>query len=231
MNTELLSQATIEVAQTPPSAIAPISKSAAGLQDRTQETPSLAAATAAAASARLRVATVWLGGCSGCHMSFLDLDEDLIELAGQIDLVYSPVIDVKEYPIDVDVCLVEGAVCNKDNLHLIRKIRRQTKVLVAFGDCAVTGNVPAIRNQLGLRNDESVLQRAYLEGAQSNPSVPKDPEIVPDLLPRVQPVHEIVHVDYFLTGCPPAAARIKTVLSQVLAGKEPKLEGPELKFG
>jgi len=164
-------------------------------------------------------------------MSFLDLDEDLIELAEKIDLVYSPVIDVKEYPLDVDICLVEGAVCNEDNLHLIHKIRRQTKVLVAFGDCAVTGNVPAIRNQLGLRNDESVLQRAYVEGAQANPGVPRDPEIVPALLPRVQPVHEIVHVDYFLTGCPPAASRIKTVLSQVLAGKEPKLEGAELKFG
>jgi NAD-reducing hydrogenase small subunit len=198
---------------------------------RTQDASSTAGETPAATSGRLRLATVWLGGCSGCHMSFLDLDEDLIEIAGKIDLVYSPVIDVKEYPVDVDVCLVEGAVCNEDNLHLLRKIRRQTKVLVAFGDCAVTGNVPAIRNQLGLRNDESVLQRAYVEGAQSNPSVPRDPEIVPALLPRVQPVHEIVHVDYFLNGCPPAASRIKTVLSRVLAGKEPKLEGAELKFG
>lgn len=198
---------------------------------KTASLPDADETPAAATNGRLRLATVWLGGCSGCHMSFLDLDEELIDLAGKIDLVYSPVIDVKEYPVDVDVCLVEGAVCNEDNLHLIRKIRRQTKVLVAFGDCAVTGNVPAIRNQLGLRNDESVLQRAYVEGAQSNPSVPKDPEIVPALLPRVQPVHEIVHVDYFLTGCPPAVSRIKAVLSQVLAGKEPKLEGAELKFG
>src|SRR5262249_29558848 len=100
-----------------------------------------AAATSTANSGRLRLATVWLGGCSGCHMSFFDLDEELIEIAARIDLVYSPVIDVKEYPVDVDVCLVEGAVCNEDNLHLIHKIRRQTKVLVAFGDCAVTGNV------------------------------------------------------------------------------------------
>src|SRR5512141_2384531 len=100
---------------------------------------------------RLRVATVWLGGCSGCHMSFLDLDEFLIELAGRIDLVYSPVIDVTEYADIVDVCVVEGAVCNEDNLEMIRKVRARTKVLVSFGDCAVTANVPAIRNQLGLR--------------------------------------------------------------------------------
>jgi NAD-reducing hydrogenase small subunit len=180
---------------------------------------------------RLRVATVWLGGCSGCHMSFLDLDEFLIELAGKIDLVYSPVIDVKEYPENVDVCLVEGAVCNEDNLEMIHTVRRRTKVLVSFGDCAVTGNVPAIRNQLGLGNAESVLQRAYVEGAQSNPAVPKEPGIVPPLLQRVLPVHEAVHVDYYLPGCPPPADRIKAWMTQVLAGQEPKLEAEQLKFG
>jgi len=95
----------------------------------------------------LRLATAWFGGCSGCHMSFLDLDEFLIDVAGKVDLVYSPVIDVKEYPEDVDVCLVEGAICNEDNLELIHKVRARTKVLVSFGDCAVTANVPAIRNQ------------------------------------------------------------------------------------
>lgn len=180
---------------------------------------------------RLRVATVWLGGCSGCHMSFLDLDEFLIELADRIDLVYSPVLDVKQYPPGVDVCLIEGAVCNEDNLEILNKIRQHTRVLVAFGDCAVTGNVPAIRNQLGLRNDESVLQRAYVEGAQSNPGIPREPGIVPALLPRVMPVQEAVHVEYFLPGCPPPADRIKILLTQVLNGVEPRLEGSQLKFG
>src|SRR5207253_7259657 len=139
---------------------------------------------------RLRLATVWLGGCSGCHMSFLDLDEALIELADKIELVYSPIIDVKEFPENVDLCLVEGAVCNEDNLELIRLIRSRTKVLVSFGDCAVTANVPAIRNQLGLRNGESVLQRAYLEGAQMLKGLPQAPGIIPALLDRVMPVHE-----------------------------------------
>jgi len=180
---------------------------------------------------RLRVATVWLGGCSGCHMSFLDLDEFLIELAGKIDIVYSPVIDVKEYPQGVDVCLIEGAVCNEDNLELLHQIRERTKILVAFGDCAVTANVPAIRNQLGLSSTESVLQRAYVEGAQSNPGVPREPGIVPALLPQVLPLHEVVHVNYFLPGCPPPAERIKALMSQVLAGTKPKLEGAQLKFG
>jgi len=180
---------------------------------------------------RLKVATVWLGGCAGCHMSFLDLDEFLIELAARIELVYSPVADVKEYPENVDVCLVEGAVCNEDNLDLIQKIRQRTRTLVSFGDCAITANVPAIRNQLGLGNGESVLQRAYIEGAQTNPTVPREPGIVPALLPRVMPVHEVVHVDFFLPGCPPPAERIKALMAQVLNGEAPKLDGAQLKFG
>ena|SRR5579859_3387309 len=180
---------------------------------------------------RLRVATVWLGGCSGCHMSFLDLDEFLIELAGKIHLVYSPIMDVKEYPVQVDLCLIEGAVCNEDNLELVRKIRTRTKLLVSFGDCAVTANVPAIRNQLGLKNEESVLQRAYLEGAQNNPGIPKEPGIVPALLEQVLPVHQTVPVDFFLPGCPPPAERIKFFLTQLLNGQAPKLTDQQLKFG
>jgi NAD-reducing hydrogenase small subunit len=95
----------------------------------------------------------------------------------------------------------------------------------------VTANVPAIRNQLGLSNAESVLQRAYVDGAQSNPGVPREPGIVPALLERVLPVHEVVFVDYFLAGCPPPAAYIKSLLEQILAGAEPTLEGAQLKFG
>ena len=178
-----------------------------------------------------RVATAWLGGCAGCHMSFLDLDEFLIELADKAELVFSPVMDVKEYPENVDVCLVEGSVCNEDNLEVIRKVRARTKTLVSFGDCAVTANVPALRNQLGPNNAESVLQRAYIECVQMNPGIPKEPGIVPPLLPRVMPVHEVVHVDYFMPGCPPPADRIKALLMQVLEGAEPKLEGLQIKFG
>ena len=180
---------------------------------------------------RIRLATVWFGGCSGCHMSFLDLDEFLIELVEKIDLVYSPVVDLKEYPENVDVCLIEGAICNEDNLELLHRIRARTKVLVSFGDCAVTANVPAIRNQLGLGNAEGVLQRAYIENAQFNPCIPREDGIVPALLEHVLPVHEVVHVDYFMPGCPPPAERIKALVTQLLEGKESKLEGAQLKFG
>lgn len=180
---------------------------------------------------KIRLATVWLGGCAGCHMSFLDLDEFLIDLAGIVELVYSPVVDVKHYPENVDLCLVEGAVCNEDNLEILHQVRARTRVLVAFGDCAVTGNVPAMRNQLGAGNVENVLQCAYVENAQNNPGVPQADGIVPALLKRVMPVHEVVRVEHFLPGCPPPAARIKDLVGQLLAGGEVKLSGANLKFG
>jgi NAD-reducing hydrogenase small subunit len=180
---------------------------------------------------KLRLATVWLGGCSGCHMSFLDLDEFLLDLAGKADLVYSPVVDIKEYPENVDVCLIEGAVCNADHLEIIHKIRQRTRVLVSFGDCAVTGNVTAIRNQLGPDNVRAVLECAYVRNAADNPRIPQAEGIVPPLLDRAMPVHEVVHVDHFLPGCPPPAARIRAVVEALLEGKTPALEGTELKFG
>jgi NAD-reducing hydrogenase small subunit len=164
-------------------------------------------------------------------MSFLDLDEFLIELADAVELVYSPVMDVKNYPENVDLCLIEGAVCNEDNLEILHKIRARTKVLVSFGDCAVTGNVPAMRNPFGLDNAENVLQCAYVDHAQNNPAVPKADGIVPQLCERVRPVHELVYVEYFLPGCPPPAARIKALVVQLLAGAAPKLEAADLKFG
>jgi NAD-reducing hydrogenase small subunit len=164
-------------------------------------------------------------------MSFLDLDEFLIELAPLADLVYSPVVDTKEYPENVDVCLIEGAICNQDNLALLHIVRARTKVLVAFGDCAVTANVPAMRNQLGPANAESVLQRAYIDNARHNPRLPKEEGIVPPLLSRVMPVHEVVKIEYFLPGCPPPAGNIKALLGPMLAGATPKLEGIQLKFG
>src|SRR3954471_13526461 len=134
---------------------------------------------------KLRLATVWLGGCSGCHMSFLDLDEFLVDLAQLVEVVFSPVVDAKEYPRDVDVCLIEGAICNEEHVEMVHKIRDRTKTVIAFGDCAVTGNVPAIRNQLGLVNHENVLQRTYMEASQLNRCVPAEKCIVPPLLERV----------------------------------------------
>ncbi|PDW01136.1 oxidoreductase [Candidatus Viridilinea mediisalina] len=168
---------------------------------------------------RLKLATVWLGGCSGCHMSLLDLDEWLLELATVADLVYSPISDVKIFPSDVDLALVEGAVANDEHLELAHTIRRQTKTVVALGDCAVTGNVTALRNPLGSVRD--VLQEVYINHGSPRAVVPDTSGIVPVLLDRVLPLHAVVPVDIFLPGCPPSAARIKGLIETLLAGKVP----------
>jgi NAD-reducing hydrogenase small subunit len=179
---------------------------------------------------KIKFASVWLAGCSGCHMSFLDLDEWLIDLAASVDVVYSPIADVKDYPENVDVCLVEGAIANEDNLELIYKIRKNTKILISFGDCAVTANVPAMRNMLGTA--EPVLKRAYLELGDITPQLPSEPGIVPELLDRVCPVHEVVAVDIYMPGCPPDARRIRATLEPLLRGETPMMKGREMiKFG
>ncbi len=179
--------------------------------------------------ARLRVATVWMGGCSGCHMSFLDMDEFLVDLAGLVDVVYSPVADVKQYPDNVDVCLVEGAVANDEHVELAHIIRERTRLVVAFGDCAVTGNVTAMRNPLGAV--EPILQRVYVEAATLHGRIPFEKGIVPQLLDRVEPLHAIIPVDAFLPGCPPPAPRIRHLLEKIVTGESPTLEGSDLKPG
>ncbi len=167
-----------------------------------------------------RVATVWLDGCSGCHMSLIDLDERILDIFSRADLVYGPLVDVKEFPQDVDVCLVEGAVSSEDDLHKITVVRERTATLVAFGDCAVTSNVPGMRNPIGVA---PLLDRAYRENVTLNPQLPT--EVVPKLLPTSQPVHKFVHVDVFLPGCPPHADLIYTILDDLLAGRVPDAAG------
>mgnify|MGYP001105929468 CR=1 FL=1 len=169
---------------------------------------------------RMRLATVWLDGCSGCHMSLLDMDERLIELAGQLELVYSPLVDVKEFPEQVDVTLVEGAVGTEEDEEKLRHIRARTRVLVALGDCAVTANVPAMRNPFG---PAAALARAYQENATRNAGAPQNE--VPRLQARVRPLHEVVPVDVFVPGCPPSADVIYYVLQELLAGRTPDLTG------
>lgn len=167
---------------------------------------------------KARIATVWLDGCSGCHMSLLDMDQRLLELADKIDLVYSPLVDTKEFPENVDVTLVEGSISNEENLEQIRQIRERTKLLVSLGDCAVTGNVPSMRNPFPI---DQVMEPAYRGNQNANSKIKF--EEVPKLLKEVTPVHSAVKVDVFIPGCPPSADVIHYAITELLNGRTPDL--------
>ena len=162
---------------------------------------------------KLKVATVWLDGCSGCHMSFLDMDERLLKLAELVDIVYSPIVDAKVFPDEVDIALVEGAIASVDDEAKIKKVRAHSKLLVAMGDCAVAGTVPSMRNPIG---PEAILNRAYIENATAQQQIPC--VVVPKLLKVVRPIHEFVKVDVFLPGCPPSADTFHTALTALVTG-------------
>lgn len=178
---------------------------------------------------KVKFATVWLAGCSGCHMSFLDLDEWLIDLSEKVELVYSPLMDQKEYPDNVDICLIEGAVANEENLHILKEIRNKTKTLISFGDCALNGNVTALRNLHG--NPDSTLNLSYKQLVNINNIPNFDFKSIPKLIDKVKPLHEVVPIDYFLPGCPPDAGRIKYLLDKLINNEVPELSGQLLKNG
>ena len=175
--------------------------------------------------AKARIATVWLDGCSGCHMSFLDIDERLIQVAELADLVYSPLVDFKAFPDEVDIALVEGAVASEEDLHKIQKIRQNTRLLVSLGDCAVTGNVPAMRNGVPVAK---LLHTVYVDRAQENRAAPT--ERVPALMKQARPVRDYVKVDLHAPGCPPSAQAIFGMISDLLEGRKPDAS-QKLRFG
>lgn len=167
-------------------------------------------------SAKIRLATVWLDGCSGCHMSMLDMDERLLEVADKIELVSSPLMDAKGFPENIDLTIIEGAITNEEDLHKALAFRKNSKLVMAMGDCAVTGNVPAMRNAFPI---EDLLNRAYIENADADKHRPD--QVVPALLDRTRPIHEVINVDIFVPGCPPHADILFYAISELLAGRMP----------
>jgi NAD-reducing hydrogenase small subunit len=180
---------------------------------------------APAAKQKVRVATTWLDGCSGCHMSFLDMDERIADLLNVVDIVYGPLVDIKTFPENVDVTLVEGAVASDEDEKNIRLIRQRTGILISFGDCAVTANVPGMRNQFKVAD---VLNRGYIENTTVGNGIPTDG--VPKLLKHARPVHEFVKVDLFLPGCPPPTEAILFAVGELLEGRIPEVTG-KTRFG
>ncbi len=168
-----------------------------------------------------KVATVCLEGCAGCHMSLLDLDEKLVDILSKIELTVTPITDFKNYEFpDVDVGIIEGGIGNQEALEIARHLRERSKILMAWGDCAVFGGINTLRNWIP---KEEILRRAYIETESTVSGVlPIHPEL-PALLDKVRPVNEVVSVDVFVPGCPPSPEAIAYSLTEILQGRLPVL--------
>ncbi len=179
-----------------------------------KETPDIKPGT------KVKLSTCSLAGCFGCHMSFLDIDEKIVDLIEFVEFNRTPLTDIKNCDPDCDVGLIEGGVCNTENIEVLKEFRANCKILIAVGSCAINGGVPAVRNSIDV---EECLREAYVDGiGVENPKIPSDKEI-PHILEKVHPIHEIVKIDYFLPGCPPPAGAFWEILTQLLAGEEIKL--------
>ena len=171
------------------------------------------------ADRKFKVATTSLAGCFGCHMSFLDIDERLLQLLERIEFDRSPFTDIKHCG-KCDIGFIEGGICNAENVHVLREFRKNCRILVAVGACAINGGLPAQRNHLDLGQ---CLQEVYVtEPGLAKGGIPNDPEL-PLPLDKVHPLHEVVQIDYFLPGCPPSADAIWKFLNDLLAGRTPQL--------
>ena len=176
-----------------------------------------------------KLATVWLGGCSGCHMSLLDIDERILDVASLADIVKCHIVDGKEFP-EVDIALVEGSVTSDEHYHEILSIRQKTKVLIALGDCAVMTNVTGMRNYTPL---EEVFDTAYVHAVSNDGAgeVPNHPALL-RLNPKVVPLQDVVDIDFVIPGCPPSADAIFYTLFEFLNDRIPDLsEAKKLRYG
>ena len=174
---------------------------------------------------KARIGTCWLDGCSGCHMSLLDMDEAIVDVLAKADIVFGPLVDAQEWPEGVDVAVIEGAVSSQDDLDLLNEARERSSIVVALGDCAVTGNVPTMRNGIPTR---SLLEQVYVDSVDEQPQIPTDG--VPPLLKQAQPLAAHVRVDVHVPGCPPSAESILYVISELLEGRVPDV-GSKQRFG
>jgi len=175
------------------------------------------------------IATASLAGCFGCHMSVLDIDDRILTLIDLVEFHKSPIDDIKTFSKICDVGLIEGGCCNSENVETLREFRKNCKILVSVGECAIMGGLPAMRNGIPVKD---CLEEAYLHCPTVDPAdrmIPNDPEL-PIILDKVYPCHEVVKIDAFLPGCPPSAELIWKALVALVEGKPLDLTYDLVKF-
>ncbi|MFX0097710.1 MAG: F420-nonreducing hydrogenase [Candidatus Hodarchaeota archaeon] len=158
----------------------------------------------------MKISTISLCSCTGCHMSLLNLGEDLVKLLPELDFQHSPVLMDSKTISETDIILVEGGIRNQDDIKLLKGARDNSETLVSLGTCATYGGVPGIgtafptldliRRAIGDRNE-------FME--------------VPTLSRRLSPIDTVVEVDYYLPGCPPPSELIGKFLTSIIAGQSP----------
>ncbi len=119
------------------------------------------------------IATASLAGCFGCHMSLLDIDERILKLVELVEFNKSPIDDIKTFTKPVDIGLIEGGCCNSENVDVLRAFRKNCKVLVSVGECAIMGGLPALRNSIPLKE---CLDEAYLNAPDGRTREPHHPQ-------------------------------------------------------
>jgi NAD-reducing hydrogenase small subunit len=176
------------------------------------------------------VATTSLAGCFGCHMSILDIDDRILQLIELVEFNKSPIDDIKNFTKMCDIGIIEGGCCNSENVHVLQDFRKNCKILISLGECAIMGGLPAMRNGIPVKE---CLEEAYLNGPTVDENkgniIPNDDEL-PMILDRVYPCHEIVKIDYYIPGCPPRADLIWEALVALVTGNELKIPHEVLKF-
>ena len=159
--------------------------------------------------ARKPTLAVWkFASCDGCQLSVLDMEEELLDIVGAVDIAFFLEATRKQAPPPYDISFVEGSVTTPGDAQRIVDIRKQSEVLVTIGACATAGGIQALRN--------------FADATEYASQVYASPEYL-DVLKTSEPIKKYVDVDYELFGCPIDKNVLLEFASSLLMGKSPRL--------
>ncbi len=184
---------------------------------------------------KLKLASYWAAACGGCDVAILDIHEKILDVAAAADIVFWPIaVDFKYKDVEgyedgyIDVCLFHGAIRNSENEHVAKLLRQKSKVLVAFGSCAIMGGIPGLAN---FKCRDDILKRVYFESQstqnpdrvlpQTHYKVAEGELELPAFYKDVKTLADVVDVDYFMPGCPPTPSQIWAVIGAIVSGNLP----------